>query len=246
MIRAVLFDYGGTLVRQERPWNETKAKAIRSGYNSLKSNGLKLPYVKYQELNGAIFQKYSQLEAKTERDIPDIVKYQDIVDIIFPNRPKSWRVKVAAQANAAFWATVTQNLVPRENAAESLARLKSMNLQLAVVSNHHNRESLVGHLGSLRLSSYFSAVLASSQMRFRKPDPRIFERCLSLLKARGHEAIYVGDSPEYDSKGAKMAGMRSILVVDDLAGAHTSGPISSDSDFVIRDLNEIPGIVSSL
>jgi len=246
LITAVLFDYGGTLVRQRRPWKETKAKAVRSEYNALKLEGLKLPYDQYQELNGTIFRKYSELEAKTGRDIPDVIKYRDLVAGIFPSRSEAWRVGVAARANNAFWSTVTRSLVLRENANETLANLKSMNLQLAVVSNHHNPQSLVGHLESLRISSYFSQVLASSQTRFRKPDPRIFEKCLSLMKVRRQEAIYVGDSPEYDSKGAKRAGMRSILVVDDAASDRAPDTVSCEADFVIRSLDEIPGIVSSL
>lgn len=251
LIGAVLFDYGGTLVRPKRPWEEIKADAIRAEYKVLRRHGLKQSFDQYKVLDEAIFQKYAELEEESGRDIPDITKSREVVDNLFPSRLASWRARVAAEANDTFWRVTKRNFPLREGAAVSLAQLRSMKLGMGVVSNHHNAESLVSHLNELHISRYFSHVLASCQVGFRKPDPRIFERSLSLLKVSKEEAVYVGDSPEFDVEGARRTGMRSVLIVDDY---EQTLPKSGQevrrgkyaADFVIRNLAEIPRIIPLL
>ena len=215
MIRAVLFDYGGTLVRSRRPWSEVKIEAMNSEYNVLREYGLDISFDEYLKVDDSIFEKYAELEAKTNRDYPDTIKCGELVDSLFPEKPSGWRSDVAARANKAFWDVTTRNLVLRDEAFDSLTALKSMGVGLGVVSNHHNAKALVDHLAEAGILRYFSHVVASSEMEFRKPDPRIFESSLSLLGVRKEMAVFVGDSIEYDIEGARSTGMRSILIVDD-------------------------------
>ena len=121
-----------------------------------------------------------------------------------------------------------------------------MGLQLAVVSNHHNHDSLVRHLGRLGIASDFSHVFSSSQMGVRKPDRRIFARALSQMKVHRQEAVFVGDSLEHDVEGARGAGICSMLIVDGASDDQESRVVGTKADFTIRDLGEIPRIVSSL
>jgi putative hydrolase of the HAD superfamily len=243
LIRAVLFDYGGTLVQMERPWSELKPEAIRSEYAVLSRNGLAVDYETYLTLNESAFRKYAGLEAIEDKDIPDATKYLDLVGGVFPSMPRDWQEHVAAQANEAFWRTITDNLSPRADARATLERLRSLGLRLSVVSNHHNAQSLRGHLGRLQLSLYFSHILASSELGFRKPDPRIIAKSLELLGVRGDEALFVGDSREFDVEGAKRAGVRSILILNRSKEEASPGP---EPDFTVHNLGEVPNIVTSL
>lgn len=246
MIRTVLFDYGGTLVVPKKPWKEMSAKAHRSVFTLLHGYDPKISFRAFMELDESVFQKYSQLEAEEDRDIPDIVKYRELVDRLFPDRSKAWREKAAQKANRAWWDTLTPNWVIRKNARRALAELRSMGLQLAVVSNHHNHDSLVRHLGRLGIASGFSHVFSSSQMGVRKPDKRVFERALSQMKIQRQEAVFVGDSPETDVEGARRAGICSMLIVEGESDDQESQAVGAKADFTIRDLGEIPRLVSSL
>ena len=245
MIRAVLFDYGGTLVRMERSWGEVKADAIRSEYQVIRRKGLGLGYEEYLKLNDSIFKRYAEVEAAEDRDIPDITKYRDILKEVFPGQPRPWREKMAVVANGAFWKIVTKNLTLMDGARPTLKRLKSEGLRMAVVSNHHNADSLVGHLTSLRISRYFSYILASSQVKFRKPDPRIIERSLAALRIDRSEAVFVGDSLEFDVEGARRAGLKSILIA---ARPTSFGGVSAGAgpDFIVGGLAGIPDVLSSM
>jgi HAD superfamily hydrolase (TIGR01662 family) len=250
LISAILFDYGGTLVRRYRSFEGAKPDALRAAYALLNRNGLTLTYEEYVERNKAVFRKYSALEKKENRDISDLIKYQELIGGLFPTRSEAWRKRVARGANDAFWNVIIRNCPIRKNTRRTLSKLKSMDIQLAIVSNHHNHEALVRHVRELGIASNFTRIFSSVKSGVRKPDPRIFESCLSSLKVGNPgEAVFVGDSLENDVEGAQSAGMRTILIVDDGAVVpdhRGRGRSRAKPDFTIRDLAEIPGIVSSL
>ena len=64
----------------------------------------------------------------------------------------------------------------------------------------------------LRLNQFFDCFVASTQFGFRKPDPRLFTLACTLLDVPPTEAVYIGNEPETDVKGAKQIGMQAILL----------------------------------
>jgi HAD superfamily hydrolase (TIGR01549 family) len=62
------------------------------------------------------------------------------------------------------------------------------------------------------LESKVDFILISEEFGVGKPDPSIFAEALKLGSANNREAVYIGDSPEYDIAGARSAGIRSIWV----------------------------------
>jgi HAD superfamily hydrolase (TIGR01662 family) len=249
LIRAAIFDYGDTLVRRSpAPHEKIGSEANLASYRLLSRAGLNLPFEEFVAIEGSIFRKFAQIEAAEDRDIPDIIKYRELVGMFFAARSEAWRRRVAGQANRAFWKVVVRNFVPDESAGRSLRELKSMGLRMAVLSNHHNHRVLVEHLKRLGLNRYFLRVLSSDQLGVRKPDPRAFARCLSALRVRSEETIFIGDSLEKDVAGAKACGMKTILVEggsqrrDNPPGL----PDVCSADFKVRSLAGIPRIVRVL
>ena len=247
-LKTVFFDYGGTLVAVSRPWAEVKPKAVLSGFKVMERAGLKLPFEAYREVSDAVFQKNKALEAAERRDIPDLVSYREIVDMLFPSETTAWRQEVAARATEAFWLVAKKNFVPRNGTAQMLRTLRTLGLRTAVVSNHHHPPALRGHLKEIGISSYFSKIYVSASIGMRKPDLRFFRTCLRGMKTRPNQAIFVGDSREYDIEGADKAGIRTILVTGGWLTESQSQIGRSDvaPDFVVSDLQEIPKIILSL
>jgi len=64
----------------------------------------------------------------------------------------------------------------------------------------------------LGLTPFFSHVIMSTQLGFRKPDPRIFTVACALLATSPAEAVYIGNDLETDVKGAQGIGMKAILL----------------------------------
>ncbi|MEM8858127.1 MAG: HAD family hydrolase [Chloroflexota bacterium] len=57
---------------------------------------------------------------------------------------------------------------------------------------------------------YFKAIKISEIEGIKKPDPRIFERCLHDLGVAAAQAVYIGDHPEKDVAAAQRVGMKGI------------------------------------
>lgn len=61
-----------------------------------------------------------------------------------------------------------------------------------------------------RLDDYFNVVLVSYEVGYTKPDPRIYELCLSRLGVPAPSALFVDDRPE-NVEGARRLGLETVL-----------------------------------
>ncbi|MCL4499263.1 MAG: HAD family hydrolase [Chloroflexi bacterium] len=92
----------------------------------------------------------------------------------------------------------------------TLAALQRRGLRLGVVSNF--AWQLPNLLHELGLAQYVDVVLTSARVGYRKPRPEIFVQALTQASARAENALYVGDDPECDVKGAQNAGLHALLL----------------------------------
>jgi len=239
LIKAVVFDYGGTLVRSVRPWAEMKPRAQLSAYRYLRKHGLHMSYAAYLEINDRVFDAYFELEARKEKDISDRIKYLGLVGKLFPKATKNERLAMANGASDSFWRVANRNFRLRDDARTTLNELESMGLRLGMVSNHHDSLSLMRSLRRYRIEPRFEPIVVSEKVKVRKPNPVIFRLCLSAMKVNPAQAVYVGDAPEIDVVGAKAAGMSVVLI----------GPLNPDGpepDFTVDRLSAIPPIIADL
>jgi putative hydrolase of the HAD superfamily len=84
----------------------------------------------------------------------------------------------------------------------------------------------------------FDAIVISEEVGVRKPDRRIFDLTLTRLGVEADDAVFVGDHPETDIRGAQEAGMRAIWKRDDYWGE------CAFADAVINRLDELPGVLA--
>jgi hypothetical protein len=85
-------------------------------------------------------QKSGALEVEVNRDVPDLLTYQNVIDALFPSKSKTWHRKAAIKAADAFWAEATGNFTLRNSTRPTLRKLKAMKLRMAIISNHHHRK----------------------------------------------------------------------------------------------------------
>lgn len=69
-------------------------------------------------------------------------------------------------------------------------------------------------LDALGWTDRFDAALVSGDLPAGKPDPRAFEALVDALGVEPREAVYVGDDPEADVRGARNAGLRAVQVLE--------------------------------
>ena len=110
-----------------------------------------------------------------------------------------------------------------------LEELGRRGFRLAVISNWDERLPAV--LDGLGLARHFEAIVTSGDAGVEKPDRRIFDHALGLLKVAPDRAIHVGDREIEDREGALAAGWLDAFRVDRGRGGRSRG--------ALRDLTEV-------
>jgi putative hydrolase of the HAD superfamily len=96
---------------------------------------------------------------------------------------------------------------------EMLAGLREAGVRLGVVSNADGR--VAEYLEAAGLADCFEVIVDSTIEGIEKPDPRIFQIACGRMGVAPGAAVYVGDTYEVDVLGARAAGIRAILLVDE-------------------------------
>jgi HAD superfamily hydrolase (TIGR01509 family) len=125
---------------------------------------------------------------------------------------------------------------PAPGALEALAAL-APRFKLAVVSNAGGR--VKDKLVAKGFGPHLLAVVDSGLEGVEKPDPRIFLAGCERAGVRPERALYVGDLHAIDVRGARAAGLRSILL--DPTGAYAERgvedvPLARDVASIARTL----------
>lgn len=94
---------------------------------------------------------------------------------------------------------------------EVLQTLKDKGYKLGLLSNTDNF-SVDFVLDKFKLRDMFDVVVLSYDVGLLKNNPKMFEMALEKLDIKPADAIMVGDSLETDIPGAKAAGVEAILV----------------------------------
>jgi HAD superfamily hydrolase (TIGR01509 family) len=125
-----------------------------------------------------------------------------------------------------------------EDALDVLLKLRGK-YKLGLISNFAIPECLWRLLDKFGLRKFFDVILVSAEINKRKPSPEIFERALKDLGVDASKAVFVGDMPGLDVKGAKNVGIRAILI----ERRPIEGSVDVKPDTVIRSLRELLAIL---
>jgi putative hydrolase of the HAD superfamily len=79
-----------------------------------------------------------------------------------------------------------------------------------------------------------------------KPHPFAFSLMLDYLRTDPCEALYVGDNPVKDCRGAHAAGMRFVQVRAATQSTATSDEVQRGPDFVIDSIYQLPQILEQM
>ncbi len=97
-----------------------------------------------------------------------------------------------------------------DEALPVLRTLKEKGLRLGVISDW--QKGLRHFCEELGLAEYLDVVVASGEVGYQKPDPRLFEAAGRQMKIHADEILHVGDSLA-DVEGARGAGFSAALLI---------------------------------
>jgi len=207
MLRAVLFDWGDTLM-EFRFDEELMADAFRKGLAAL---GREDPVPAddilrhFREQFEPLFWVPGTLE---EIEYPGMIR-----DTLhhFGIEASDEELDRFLEAEHAGWESAR---VLGATTHAMLESLRSRGLKLGLVSNAFDPGWLLRRdLQQMGIAERIDFAVFSSEVGKRKPHPEIFERALTALDASAEESLFIGDRLFEDVRGAAELGMKTVQAV---------------------------------
>ncbi len=234
-MKAVLFDFGGTLDTNGIHWSEK----FRTAYDEA---NLK---ISLEDFNDAYVKAEPQMyvEVKREDDFFTTIKKQAYLQLNYLEKDKNYSFPGTAVESSKFVAEKCYKDVLEviKSVKNPLTELKKNGFKLGVVSNFYG--NLETSLKSLEIAHFFDVLVDSTLVTIRKPDPKIFEIAINNLKATNEKTVVVGDSYERDIKPAKMLNCKTIWLA---VSSWTKPRETISADFIVKDIMEIKEIIHKL
>jgi len=232
-IKAVIFDFIGTLTSVKNYSLETSTlklhKAIVEAGFSVNEDNFLRAYSRSHE-------KYRLIRYEELVEVTNSVWISDALNCLgFKTSPEDARLKKAVNV---FFHDYLGSLELKRCARRTLVRL-SKRYELGLISNFTYAPVIYAALRKLGVNRFFSAVLVSEDVGWRKPNRKIFQEALRRLGVKAEDAVYVGDSPLEDVGGAASAGMRTVFVPSQFYTLKDLRESRKKPDLIVKDICEL-------
>ncbi|MCA2001446.1 MAG: HAD family hydrolase [Chloroflexi bacterium] len=205
LIRHILFDLGGTLMRARGDWLPIFERSDRALTGFLRDYRIELDAKTFR---ARLRQYYAQRDQDFQETTYHFVLRELLKDLGYGEIVES----VIRAALDAMFAVTQSNWELEEDALETILRLKSQNYRLGIFSNAGDDKDVQEQVKGFGIHPYFDFVLTSAACFYRKPHARAFEIALARWNITPEEAAMVGDSLRADIFGANNLGMKSIWI----------------------------------
>ena len=197
-LRAMLFDFGGTLDADGVAWKKRfRSMAGQSG--------------NAEAFDRAFYAADDALVGTIPRDLP----FRDTVDLLSRNLVRE--LGLDAERGPEIANTFFHTSLAKAEASRQILGHLARRFRLGIVSNFYgNLQQVCADIG---IDRHVQVAVDSTVVGFEKPDPRIFQAALTALEVTPAEAVFVGDSLPRDMNGARDMGMAHIYVAPEGAAS---------------------------
>lgn len=246
MIKAVLFDLGGTvhLCTNSEPRKLWFAQRLIS---RLEEYGIRLDatpeaLAKQLDINAEIYKKEAET---TLRELDPAIVWADYY-LRGQGLSREALAPVAEELSFLYDYERVCNL-RRPGLIATMDALRAQGLRLGMISNIISRSIVPHFVMEYGLDRYFECVLSSAGTGIRKPDPAIFRLAEQQMGLAPSELAYVGDTLSRDVRGARNAGWRLVIQIYNPGAARRDAGLAEQgwkADYNIEALEEIPAIIA--
>lgn len=112
-----------------------------------------------------------------------------------------------------LWRDHDGRRVPRPDARETIIELDRRGYTLGIIANTITETEIPDWMEADGVAKYFKAVVLSSKVALRKPDPEIYWEAARRVGADPARCAYVGDNPVRDVEGTRAAGFGMMILI---------------------------------
>ena len=240
-IHCILFDWGGTLCRNDRE-RDAILRGIAGIAGLLGVDDEETRISISASLGTVMQQAHRAADADPEHreiDVPRVL--QSWGEQMGFSRRRQWDLPRMVELLWQHWQGGAEHLA---KPLPVLQELRRRGYRLALLSNVAAPSAICrAELDRLGLAPFFEGFTFSSEVGLRKPHPAIFRKALDGLTNGGtlepRNVVYVGDSPRWDVGGAKESGMRAVLLRSRAADWPESDYETYKPDAIIDRLDEL-------
>jgi HAD superfamily hydrolase (TIGR02253 family) len=193
MIRAIIFDIDNTLI----DFMSMKRAASAAAANAMIEAGL---HNAPEDLSEKLFTFYLEHGIESDTAFEEYLKQEY----------KAVNYRVLAAAVNAYLKEKYLHLKPYPGVIDTLRELKRQGFKLGVISDGVRLKAWM-RLNEAGLDSYFDAVVTYDDTGKRKPAKEPFLLICDKLEVKPEECLMLGDWPERDVQGGRLAGMKTCL-----------------------------------
>jgi len=232
MIKAIIFDFGQTLVDSAEAFRAAEKQAEKRLFDSLALTSWREFLENYRKIRKQFHEKSNFSRKALWQEV-----YRHYCRQCNEELLESWEHE--------YWEKVKAGTTPFPE-TEQVLKILASKYQLALITNTQGQESSDKHrIAQLpQLEGFFDTIIIAGESGIpAKPDPAPFLLCLKRLGVSADEAVYVGDDWYIDICGAMNASIQPVwlkhhLVRRNQPDVETLVPIISSLDCLL-DLDSI-------
>lgn len=231
-IEAIFLDVGNTLrIVIEDPEFMAQAKKDLMALVGAKESecdffeGLETRWKAYRKQSKSTLLESPEKELWTKWLLPDYP-----VEMIAPLSGKLTRL----------WRDRDGRRVPRPDVKSTILELDRRGYILGIIANTITETEIPDWMESDGLTNYFKAVVLSSKVALRKPNPEIYWEAARRVGVDPCKCAYVGDNPVRDVEGTQSAGYGMMILIEEPATLAKEPPTTVvKPDYIIRETREL-------
>lgn len=221
-IKGMLFDLYGTLIDIDT--NEAMDEIYRAIAHYLTYHCV---YLRRWEVRERYYRIMKQQKDASGEEYPEIDVEAIWNELLMQEGIKSAPIRgQQAKVIAHIYRGVSRNRLQLYPDVKRVLNELQTRYRLALISDAQSCYAMP-EIHAVGLDGYFDPIIISSHHGFRKPDSRLFKKALERMELEPHEVIGVGNDMYRDIYGAKLLGIRSILI-DSNQGTKTYKDVSPD------------------
>ena len=232
MIKAIIFDFGQTLVDSADGFRSAEKIAKEKIFSNM------FPYAN-EDLWQTFLTEYRLIRKSyhAKSNFSRFAIWQAVHDW-FNRRADS---KKLVQMETEYWEFVKSMTTPFPETISVLGKL-AKKYRLGIITNTQGQKTTGSHRIALfpGIEKFFETIIIAGESGLpAKPDPQPFLLCLEKMNIKPSEAIYVGDDFQKDICGAGDTGLHPVWIKHSLVKRSWPEPETRTYVNVITNLNEL-------